>query len=135
MMTAVSSRPLPAPQPNVETQPFWDAAAEGRLTIKRCRSCNEPHYPPRGRCPFCFSDATAWEDSKGKGTIYSFSTMRRGPNTPYVLAYVTLDEGPAVMTNIVDCDPDTLAIGDRVEVVFTPTEGGPPVPFFKPAAR
>lgn len=134
MMTGVTTRALPAPQPNVETQPFWDAAAAGRLTIKRCGACNEAHYPPRGRCPFCFSDDTHWEDSNGAGQIYSMSTMRRGPNAPYVLAYVTLDAGPAVLTNIVDCDPDALALGDRVEVVFAATEGGPPVPFFRPAA-
>lgn len=136
MMEAPASplvtRKLPAPQPNVETQPFWDAAAEGKLLVKRCESCSEAHYPPRGRCPYCFSDKTVWEATSGKGSLYSFSTMRRVPTGPYTLAYVTLDAGPSVFTNIVGADPDRLAIGDRMSVVFVPTEGGPPVPFFQP---
>jgi len=57
--------------------------------------------------------------------------MRRLP-VPYALAYVTLDEGVTMMTNIVDCDLDAIRIGQRVKVVFKPTEGGPPVPMFTP---
>lgn len=125
------TRPLPAPEPNVETQPFWDAAAEGRLLIKRCGACGEPHYYPRALCPFCLSADTRWEEATGTGAIYSLSIMRRGKDAPYTLAYVTLDEGPAVLTNL-DGDPDRLAIGQRVRVRFAPTEGGPPVPMFAP---
>lgn len=125
------TRPLPAPEPNVETQPFWDAAAEGRLLIKRCGACGEPHYYPRALCPFCLSADTRWEEAAGTGSIYTFSTMRRGKDAPYTLAYVTLDEGPAVLTNL-DADPATLAIGQRVRVRFVPTDGGPPVPMFAP---
>jgi uncharacterized OB-fold protein len=55
--------------------------------------------------------------------------MRRA-EVPYAIAYVTLDEGPTMMTNLVDCDFDRLKIGQRVKVVFTPTDGGPPVPTF-----
>ncbi len=58
--------------------------------------------------------------------------MRRAPE-PYAVAYVTLDEGPTMLTNLVDCDLDRLAIGQRVRLVFTPTEGGAPVPTFRPA--
>lgn len=124
-------RTLMAPEPNVETQPFWDAAAEGKLFIKRCGACGEPHYYPRAQCPFCLSADTRWEETAGTGVIYSLSTMRRGAGAPYTLAYVTLDEGPAVLTNI-DAGPDGLAIGQRVRVRFVPTDGGLPVPFFKP---
>ena len=124
-------RTLPAPEANVETQPFWDAAADGKLLIKRCGACAEPHYYPRARCPFCLSADTRWEEAAGTGTVYSLSTMRRGKDAPYTLAYVTLDEGPAVLTNLAG-DPDTHAIGQRVRVTFAPTEGGPPVPMFAP---
>jgi len=58
--------------------------------------------------------------------------MRRVP-APYALAYVTLEEGVTMMTNIVDCDLDAIRIGQAVRVVFKPTEGGPPVPMFTPA--
>ena len=72
--------------------------------------------------------------SEGVGEIYSVSVMRRGEGAPFAVAYVTLDEGPAVLTNIVDCDPDTLAIGQRVRIAFKPTEeGAPPVPTFTPS--
>jgi uncharacterized OB-fold protein len=60
-------------------------------------------------------------------------TRRAGP-IPYAIAYVTLDEGVTILTNLADCDLDSVRIGDRVEVVFKPTEGGPPVPMFKPVA-
>ena len=128
------ARPLSAPEPNVETQPFWDAAREGRLLIKRCNDTGQPFYYPRALSPFTLSADTEWVEATGTGTIYSLSTMRRGKDAPYTLAYVTLDEGPAVLTNIDTDDHDALAIGQRVRVVFKPTaEGAPPVPFFAPA--
>jgi len=58
--------------------------------------------------------------------------MRRGAPVPYAIAYVTLAEGPTMMTNIVDCDLDAIKIGQKVKVVFKPSEGGPPVPCFAP---
>ena len=129
---AASERKIPAPEANPETRPFWDAAAEGRLLIGKCTSCGKPHYYPRALCPFCGSDATEFVQAGGGGSVYSYSVMRRVP-VPYALAYVTLDEGVTMMTNIVDCDLDAIRIGQRVRVVFKPTEGGPPVPMFSPA--
>jgi len=130
-MTA-QTRKIPAPQTNPENKPFWDAAGEGRLLVKRCRACGEAHHYPRALCPFCFSDDTEWQEASGRGTIYSYSVMRRAP-VPYAIAYVTLEEGPTMMTNLVDCDFDALRIGQPVKVVFTPTEGGAPMPMFTPA--
>jgi uncharacterized OB-fold protein len=127
-----SARSIPAPPVSPETKPFWDAAAAGRLLLKRCEACREPHYYPRAICPFCGSDRTTWLEASGGGAIYSYSVFRRAP-VPYAIAYVTLDEGPTMMTNIVDADLDALRIGQRVRVRFTPTDGGPPVPTFAPA--
>ena len=127
-----NSRKFTAPQPNPETQPFWDAAAEGKLLVKKCNACGEVHFYPRAHCPFCFSDNTAWQETSGNGTIYTYSVMRRGTPVPYAIAYVTLAEGPTMMTNIVDCDLDGIKIGQKVRVVFKPTDGGPPVPCFAP---
>lgn len=123
----------PAPQATPETKPFWDAAAEGRLLIKRCSGCGEAHYFPRALCPFCFSDHTEWEETAGEGEIYAFSLMRKSPTGPYAIGYVTLTEGPSLLTNFVDCDPAALRIGQKVKVVFKPSDGGPPLPFFTPA--
>ncbi|HEX5814042.1 MAG TPA: OB-fold domain-containing protein [Methylomirabilota bacterium] len=127
-----SGRSIPAPPVSPETKPFWDAAAAGRLLLKRCEACREPHYYPRAICPFCGSDRTTWLEASGGGAIYSYSVFRRAP-VPYAIACVTLDEGPTMMTNIVDADLDALRIGQRVRVRFTPTDGGPPVPTFAPA--
>src|SRR5213594_790498 len=77
-------------------------------------------------------DATEWRPASGRGRIYTYSVMRRVPE-PYVIAYVTLEEGPTMMTNIVDCDLDSVRIGQALRVVFKPSEGGPPVPMFAPA--
>ena len=132
-MMSGSERTIPAPEANPETKPFWDAAAEGKLLIKRCRACGEAHYYPRALCPHCFSAETAWQEAKGEGTIYSYSVVRRGAPVPYAIAYVTLAEGVTMMSNIVDCDLDAIRIGQRVKVVFKPTDGGPPVPMFTPA--
>jgi hypothetical protein len=127
------TRKYPAPQPNLETQAFWDAAAEGKLMIKKCDSCGELHFYPRAHCPFCFSDKTSWQQASGTATIYTYSVMRRGAPVPYAIAYVTLAEGPTMMTNIVDCDLNAIRCGQAVKLVFKPTEGGPPVPCFAPA--
>ena len=129
---AAPERKIPAPEANPETKPFWDAAAEGRLLIKKCVTCGQVHFYPRAICPFCGSDKTEWVSASGRGTVYSYSVMRRVP-IPYALAYVTLEEGVTMMTNIVDCDLDAIRIGQRVRVAFKPSEGGPPVPMFTPA--
>ena len=131
-MTTARVRTIPAPPINPETQEFWDAAARGTLLLKRCVACGEPHYYPRASCPFCGSDRTEWTEASGRGTVYAYSVFRRAP-IPYAIAYVTLAEGPTVMTNIVDCDLDAIRIGQPVRVTFKPTDGGPPVPMFAPA--
>ncbi|HZK89362.1 MAG TPA: Zn-ribbon domain-containing OB-fold protein [Stellaceae bacterium] len=132
MAEGQQSRKITAPQPNLETQAFWDAATEGKLLIKKCNACGELHFYPRALCPFCFSDDTGWQQASGNGTIYTYSVMRRGTPAPYAIAYVTLAEGPTMMTNIVDCDLDGIKIGQKVKVVFKPSDGGPPVPCFAP---
>ena len=125
----MAERTIPAPPMNPEVQPFFDAAKQGKLLVKRCAACGEFHHYPRAICPFCGSDRTEWKEASGRGVIYSWSVLRR-VTPPYALAYVTLAEGPTMMTNIVDCDLDKIRIGQNVKVVFKPTDGGPPVPTF-----
>ena len=130
--------PRPVPEVNPETEPFWAAASEGEFEVRECLDCGLVYYYPREHCPDCFSDDTDWLTASGTGEVYSFSVSERMEGwpdeaLPVVLAYVELDEGPRVMTNIVDCDPDDLAIGDRVEVRFVPTEEDDvAVPVFAP---
>ena len=124
-------RKSPAPTVLPETQAYWTAADQGRLLVKRCNSCGQFHHYPRDICPHCLSSDTVWQDAAGTGTVYSFSTMGTG-DAAYTLAFVTLDEGVTLMTNLVDCDPTQVRIGDKVRVVFQPSQGGHAVPMFTP---
>ena len=132
-MSEPMTRKIPAPAVTLETQAFWEAAKEGRFLIKRCTECRKAFWYPRAMCPFCMSPETVWEESSGEGEIYTYSVMHRSPTGPYAIGYVTLNEGPAVLTNFVDVAPNGLAIGMKVKVKFQPTEGGPPAPVFAPA--
>jgi len=125
-------RTIAAPQPNTETQTYWDAAENGKLMIQKCKDTGKFFCYPRARSPFTLSDNVEWVEAKGTGEIYSFSVMKRA-KIEFTIAYVKLDEGITMMTNIVDTDFDALTIGQKVKVVFKPTDGGPPVPMFTPA--
>jgi len=122
-------RKILAPTPFPETARYWEAAAQGKLLVKFCTACGEYHFYPRGLCPFCFSDKTEWREAAGTGKIYSFSVTRRS-EVPYAIAYVTLAEGPTLLTNIVDCDLDRIRIGQAVRLVVKPSENGQAVPMF-----
>jgi uncharacterized OB-fold protein len=131
MGTPYQERVIPAPALYPENEPFWAAAREGRLLLRHCSICNSPHWYPRPICPFCGSDNTQWIEASGRGTVYSVSVTRKAGPVPYAIAYVTLEEGVTMLTNIVDCDLDSVRIGDAVELVFKPSEGGQRVPMFR----
>ena len=132
MVTMYEPRTMQDPEPNPGDAPYFEAAAEGRLLIKRCSSCGQVHFYPRAVCPYCQSDDTEWVESTGRGEVYSFSITRRAGPIPYAIAFVTLDEGVTMMTNIADCDLDAIHVGQRVRVVFKPTEGDYMMPCFAP---
>ena len=125
-------RKIASPEPTVGTEAYWEGARNGKLLLRHCTSCDKVHHYPRALCPHCFSDKLDWREASGKGKVYTYSVMRRAPE-PYVIAYVTLDEGIKMMTNIVDCDLDKVRIDQPVKVVFKPSENGQPVPMFAPA--
>lgn len=114
------------PQPVIDpgTKPFWDAAREHRLSIPLCEDCGKHHFYPRELCPHCHSDKLRWADASGGGEVYSYTIARKpaGPvfaeDVPYVIAMITLDEGPRMLTNIITADVDSVRIGDRVRVRF-----------------
>lgn len=130
---------LPTPDPS--TQPWWDAARDGRLLIKRCADCGRAHFYPRPFCPHCWSTNVAWEQASGRGTLYTWSVVHQNDlppfneRVPYVAAIVELDEGPRMMTNVVDCDPADLVVGMPVEVTFRPETDDVTLPVFRPAGR
>ncbi len=136
MATRAPRFDLPAPDP--ETRPFWDAARAGRLLIKRCLDCGRTHFYPRPFCPFCWSEHVEWLEASGRATLYTWSVVRRNDlppfpdRVPYVAAVVDLDEGPRMMTNVVDCDFDQLEIGMPLEVLYRQIDADVTTPVFRP---
>lgn len=118
------SEQLPIPPINPDSRPYWEAAAEERLSMQRCRGCGKLRFPPSLLCPACHSDEAAWQNLSGRGRIASFTVMRRAPapafaaRVPYVLALIDLEEGPRMMANVVGEDALRVAIDDPVEVCF-----------------
>lgn len=113
------------PEADAFTRTYWDAAAEGRLLIRRCQACGRAHHYPREFCPHCWSGDVVWEPACGRATLYTWSVVHRndlppfGQRTPYVAAVVDLTEGPRMMTELVDCpDPGLLRAGMELEVAF-----------------
>jgi uncharacterized OB-fold protein len=136
----MSSLPSPAPTVTSSSQAFWNATAEGRFTLQRCTSCDVVVWFPRKHCPDCWTETLSVFDASGKGTVYSFTIIRKVANdykgvTPFVVAYVELEEGPRVMTNIVDCDPESVTVGMPVEMVFHDTGEGNALYRFRPSAN
>jgi uncharacterized OB-fold protein len=127
------------PTPDEFTQPWWDAAAEGRLVISRCATCGEAHYYPRPFCPRCGGDEVSWEDASGRSTLYTWSIVHQNDlppfneKVPYVAAVVDLDEGPRMMTNVVGCEFDELRVGMALQVEFEDIGEGFHIPVFRPA--
>ncbi|MEZ0091539.1 Zn-ribbon domain-containing OB-fold protein [Streptacidiphilus sp. EB129] len=119
-----------ADQPDIDdfSRAYWDAAAQGRLLLRRCAACGRAHHYPREFCPHCWSEDVSWERASGLATLYTWSVVYANDlppfrdRLPYVAAVVELAEGPRMMSTVVDCDPETLCIGMALHVSF-PTVG------------
>jgi hypothetical protein len=133
MATPYKDRQIADPMMNIGDEHYYEAAGQGKLLLKKCGDCGEIHHYPRGICPFCLSDKVSWQEAKGTGKIYTYSITRRAGPIPYCIAYVTLDEGVSMMTNIVDCDLDDIRIGQAVKLTFKKSPGGVSIPMFTPA--
>jgi uncharacterized OB-fold protein len=125
---------VPAPNVDLDNRVFWDAASRRELKFGRCCQCNKSFFYPRHFCPFCLSADVEWVSASGRGEIYAYTVMRRAER-PFALAYVRLEEGPSMMTNIVECDFDRLRIGQAVKVVFVQSKSEALVPMFRPTER
>jgi len=117
--------PAIAPSYNPEAEPFWTAAADGRLVLPRCDSCGHHVWYPRSWCPVCGSDAVTWTELSGRGTVYAVTVLHKamGPwaaAAPFAVAYVELEEGPRLLANVLSDDPTAVRIGDAVEATFVP---------------
>jgi len=124
--------------PDPDSEPFWQGAAEGELRYQRCGACDAAVFYPRALCPECGAPDPGWAVSAGKGTVYACSTVHRAPpgfadQAPYTVLLVDLDEGFRMMSRLVDAEPSSVAIGDRVKAVFRDGPNGRPAPYFTPA--
>ncbi len=135
MNERASAKPIPQPTP--DTLPFWQAAKEGRLLLPRCEDCG-PFFYPRSFCPKCGSAKLDWMEASGRATLYSYvinvTPPAPGYTAPYVIAVVTLEEGPRMMANILNVDPQPEALAlDMPLVVRFEQRGDFAIPQFAPA--
>jgi uncharacterized OB-fold protein len=132
-----TNKPIPAV--TLETAPYWEGARRHELRIQCCAACGQRQFYPRIYCTKCFSDRVEWIKASGRAKVTTFTIVRRpvspafADDVPYVVALVTLDEGPTMMTNIVGCPPEKVAIGMPVEVTFEDWTEEISIPKFKPA--
>ena len=131
------SHSIPIPVPNFDNAGFWDGCRQRELRVQRCTSCGGVRHPPRPMCPQCNSVEFEWMKTSGRGTIYSF-TIVHGPTlpafqerAPHNVVVVELDEGPYIVSNVVECAPSALRIGTRVEVTFSDVSESLTLPLFR----
>jgi uncharacterized OB-fold protein len=129
------------------TDLFWEATREQRYLVQWCTSCATPVFYPREVCPACLtSDALEWKPSSGTGVVYAVSVQYRPGNptmsdqVPYAVALIELDAGAdnatiRVMSNVVNCDPELVRVGDHVHLVWEPLSDGRRFPLFELEAR
>lgn len=113
-----------SPVPLSETQPYWDAAAAERLCIQRCSDCGRCYFPPAPVCPHCTSREVAWFTASGRATLYSYViTASPWPQwnlaPPFSVATVALEEGPRLLSTVVDCEQTPVALRLDMPLVAT----------------
>ena len=131
-------KPRPAPNPDPDNAPYWQGAHDGRLMLQRCTTCGSYQLYPRDRC-LVDRGPVEWVQASGRATVYSFTVIRQNYSRPfrdwipYVVALVDLEEGPRVMTNIVDVDPAEVRIGMPVQARFEAVSDVAGIALFAPS--
>ena len=137
VISPTMARPM-VPAANADTKPFWEGCSRGEFLLQRCSACNTLRHPPSPICPRCLSAEHAWIPASGLATLYTYVVVRetrmKGWDTmvPYVLAVVTLEEGPRVLTNLVNVAPEAVRIDMPLEVTFAELDGTTRLPLFQP---
>ncbi len=128
------------PRPGVASRAFWEGCRHQQLLIQRCQHCAQHQFYPRSMCTKCMRTDLEWVSSSGRGTIRSFTVIRHpvskayADEVPYVIALIQLEEGPTMMSSLLACEPEGVAIGMPVEVVFEQWSDAITMPKFQPAA-
>lgn len=126
------------PKPTPETKHFWDGCKDGKLLLQRCGDTGRAYFPPRPFSPYTGTRNVSVFEASGRATLHSYVIHHRpvpGFTPPYAIAVVELEEGPRMMTNIVDCEqtPEALQLDMKLEVAFTPMDEEITLPLFRPA--
>jgi uncharacterized OB-fold protein len=117
-----ASRLLPRLDP--DNRFFWTSGADGVLRLLQCKDCATFVHPPRPVCPHCLSEAVVPREVAGTAVVDSFTINRQKwhpeMEVPFVIARVEIDGAPGVIltTNIINCAPEAVDIGDKVQVIF-----------------
>jgi hypothetical protein len=138
-MASDYTKPLPRPLNPELTRPFWEAAKRHELVMPRCTTCDHVFFYPRSECPRCFSTALEWVPVSGRGRLHSFTVVYQPANAafrdeaPHVYAVVQLDEGPRMVSNVVQCDPEAVRVDMPLVAVFDDVTPEWTLVKFKPA--
>ena len=138
-MTSVDAESKFIPSPTPDTEPFWNACSQGRLSLPHCSLCG-PFFYPRSYCPACGRRISVWRDMSGRARLVSYVINHRPApgfesETPYVVALVELEEGPRMLTNLVGIDPSPEAITLDIDLVVDfQQRGDGAIPVFRPKA-
>lgn len=129
----------PRPAPGPADAPFWEGCRAGELRLQRCDDCGAHRHHPRPRCPECGSGRFAWTPVSGRGEIWSWTVVHPpvlpafADRAPYNAIVVRLEEGPFMVSNLVDAGEGELAVGLPVEVTFVAVDDELVLPQFRPA--
>ncbi len=132
----------PTPLVSEETRGYWEGCGRGEIVLQRCRACGVVQHRPRAVCASCLGGQIEHFVASGRGHVYTYTVTHQNQvpgfreACPYVLAYVELEEGPRLLTNVVGCEVDQVRIGLPVEVDFAAVEDSREaiaVPRFRPA--
>ncbi len=128
------------PKPTPETRHFWDGTKRGKLLLQRCGDTGRAYFPPRPFSPFTGSRNVNVFEASGRARLYSYVIHHRpvpGFTPPYAIAVVELEEGPRMMTNIIDCEqtPEALVLDMPLEVAFEPLDEEITLPLFRPLVK
>ncbi|GAB2483329.1 Zn-ribbon domain-containing OB-fold protein [Jatrophihabitans fulvus] len=107
---------------------FWHSGEDGLLRFATCADCGYRTHPAGSVCARCLSTHVAPQPVSGTGTVLAVTVNVQQWNAgqePYCIAVVGLDDQDdlRLTTNVVDCDPWSVAIGDRVRVAFLDRHG------------
>jgi uncharacterized OB-fold protein len=123
-MATAYSKPVPRPLNPEWTKPFWEAAKRHELVMPRCKTCDQLFFYPRSECPRCLSNDIEWMKVSGRGHLHTYTVVYQPANaafrddTPYIYAVVQLNEGPRMVSNVVQCEIEAVRVDMPLEAVF-----------------